>query len=491
MTRFPQLRYGIIVLANTPRKILEFIMYTRYFIQLNKIGRKESIMKITKSCLSIAALALIGFQTQALAQADANHAVTYTGDVGRILNENCVVCHREGGIGPMQLTNYDQVRPWAPLIQLKVADRTMPPYAYDHGIGIQDLEGDWRLEQEEIDTIVAWVNQGSPLGDPDVIVPMPEIGDPNEWNFTAELGQPDLIVASIPIDIPASGGDMWSKHFVDMELATDRCIKAVQVKPRGDAKAVVHHANSDIYAPTEDGEFATYGQLTEYAMGKWGELVPEGVCRTVPAGSQVRWSIHMFPGGLGATAQGEMIRDNVVEVGLWLHPEGYEEQAQYKQDLKQYQICREGDLLVPPNGYALIEGFQSFDHPVRIDSFQPHGHLRMNAASLEVFYPETGRTEAVSQISNWSATWHHSHIYDPDVAPLLPTGAVLVMKQWYDNTPDNPNVTDPDQYVVWGSRTADEMNHAWIAVTHLDDEGFERLTEERKEKELLSVVDVD
>ena len=80
------------------------------------------------------------------------------------------------------------------------------------------------------------------------------------------------------------------------------------------------------------------------------------------------------------------------------------------------------------------------------------------------------------------------HIYNPDVAPLLPNGAVLVLKQWYDNTSDNPNVTDPDQFVVWGSRTADEMNHAWIAVTHLDDEGFERLTEERKEKELRSVV---
>lgn len=300
-----------------------------------------------------------------------------------------------------------------------------------------------------------------------------------------------MIVASQPIDIPASGSDLWSRHYVDMGLETDRCIKAVQVKPRGDAQAVVHHANSDIYAPTEDGKFATYGQLTEYAMGKWGELVPEGVCRTVPAGSQVHWSIHMFPGGLGATAQGEMIRDNVVELGLWLHPEGYEEQAKYKQDLKQYQIGREDSLLIPPNGYAMVEGFHSFDHPVRIDSFQPHGHLRMNAASLEVFYPETGRIEPISQVSKWSATWHHSHIYNPDVAPLLPAGAILVLKQWYDNTSDNPNVTDTDQFVVWGSRTGDEMNHAWIAVTHLDNEGYEELLAERKEKEQRTVVGVD
>ena len=445
-------------------------------------------MKIINVCLNLAIFVLLSTQNSALAQAKVADEVTYADDVGRILNENCVVCHREGGIGPMHLTNYDQVRPWAPLIQLKVASREMPPYAYDHGIGIQSLEGDWRLEQAEIDTIVAWVNQGSPRGNPDIAVEMPELPDPNEWNFSAELGEPDMVVASIPMDIPASGSDLWSKHFVDLGLESDRCIKAVQVKPRGDAAAVVHHANSDIYAPTGDGQFATYGQLTEYAMGKWGELVPEGVCRTVPAGSQVHWSIHMFPGGLGATAQGEMIKDNVVEVGLWLHPEGYEEQAVYKQDLKQYQIGREDSLLVPPNGYAMVEGFHSFEHPVRIDSFQPHGHLRMNAASLEVFYPETGITEPISQISNWSATWHHSHIYDPDVAPLLPAGAILVLKQWYDNTSNNPNVTDSDQFVVWGSRTGDEMNHAWIAVTHLDQEGYEKLLKARSEREQRSIV---
>ncbi|HIL62068.1 MAG TPA: cytochrome c [Porticoccaceae bacterium] len=438
-------------------------------------------MKASKNWLGLTALALLGYQTQAMAQAE--QQVSYNGEVGRIINENCVVCHREGGIGPMHLSNYDQVRPWAPLIQLRVANREMPPYSYDHGIGIQELQGDWRLQQDEIDTIVAWVNQGAPLGDPDQAVPVPVLNDPSEWNFVEQLGQPDVIIPSVSMDIPANGNDLWSNHYVESTINTDRCIKAVQVKPRGNAKAVVHHANSSVELLLDDGSFERYGQLTEYAMGKWGEIVPNGVCRTIPAGSMVRWSIHMFPGGLGAMAPGTIIKDNVVEIGLWLHPEGYEEQAQYKQDLKLYQISPQDDLVIPPNGYQMTQGFHSFDHPVRIDSFQPHGHLRMNAASLEIFYPATGQTEQISQISNWSATWHHSHIYELDVAPLLPTGAVLVLKQWYDNTAANPNNPDPDMWVVGGSRTGDEMTHAWIAVTHLDDEGFEKLVAERKAKE--------
>ncbi len=422
------------------------------------------------------------------------NAVTYNGDVGRIINENCVVCHREGGIGPMQFETYEQVRPWAPLIQFKVANREMPPYAYDHDVGIQRLLDDWRLAQEDIDTIVEWVNQGSPLGDADVTPPEFELADPDQWNFTAELGEPTLVVESVPIDIPASGNDMWHKHYVPTGLETDRCIKAVQVKPRGNAKSVVHHANSSAYLPAEDGSLERENMLTEYAMGKWGERVPDGVCRTLPAGSVVSWDIHMFPGGIGATAPGTVIEDNVVEIGIWFHPEGYENEARFKQDLRSYDIQftrqnREEKLVIPPNGELITQGYHSFDHPVRIDSFQPHGHLRMVAASIEIFYPETGILEPISQISNWSATWHHSHIYDPEVAPLVPAGATIVLRQWYDNTSKNPNNPDPDQWVFGGNRTADEMSHAWMAVTHLDEEGYQELLAERKEKEQRSLAD--
>ena len=433
---------------------------------------------------AVLVLTTLGAQAQ-------DHEITYNGEVAKIINDNCVVCHREGGIGPMQFANYEQVRPWAPLIQLRVANREMPPYAYDHGIGIQELEGDWRMDQEEINTIVEWVNQGSPLGDADLVPPAADLRDPDDWNFADQFGQPDLIIASVPIDIPANGNDLWSKPIVPVNVTRDRCLKAVQVKPRGDAKAVVHHANSRIKFLQDDGEIEHVSMLTEYAMGKWGELVPEGVCRTIPVDSVIEWNIHMYPGGVGATAQGKVIENNVVEIGLWFHDEDYADTGVYKQDLALYRIEDQDDLVIPPNGYQMTQGFHSFDHPIRLDSFQPHGHLRMNAASLEIFYPETGRSEMISMVSNWSATWHQSHLYNADVAPLIPAGAVLVMKQWYDNTAGNPNNPDPDQWVADGSRTADEMSHAWLAVTHLDEEGYEELMEEREAAEERRITQQD
>ena len=76
--------------------------------------------------------------------------------------------------------------------------------------------------------------------------------------------------------------------------------------------------------------------------------------------------------------------------------------------------------------------------------------------------------------------WHTSHIYGDDAAPLVPKGAVLVVTGYYDNTRANKGNPDPEQWVGLGSRMADEMSHAWIAVTHLDDEGYARLVAERE-----------
>lgn len=85
-------------------------------------------------------------------------------------------------------------------------------------------------------------------------------------------------------------------------------------------------------------------------------------------------------------------------------------------------------------------------------------------------------------VTDFNARWHHSYIYEDDVAPLLPTGTVLVITAWYDNTENNPLNPDPEVWYARGARTTDEMSHAWLAVTHLDEAGYEELAAERQAK---------
>src|SRR5690606_39235167 len=194
-------------------------------------------------------------------------------------------------------------------------------------------------------------------------------------------------------------------------------------------------------------------------------------CRILPANSYVSWDIHYYPNGVA-------VEDDQVEVGIWLYPEDFDTSKLYRQTLRNY-VLQGGDFDIPPHGTLITQGFFTWQTPVRIDSYQPHGHLRLRQHTLEILYPETGRREIISRISNWNPGWHHSHIYEDHVAPLVPKGAVVIITAYYDNTVNNPHNPDPDQWVGIGDRAADEMSHAWLAVTHLDQEGYERLLAER------------
>jgi hypothetical protein len=409
-------------------------------------------------------------------------AVTFTRDVAPIIQKNCQLCHSPGGIGPMPLLTFEHVRRNGPLIKQMVQAREMPPYQYDTHVGIQKLQHDWRLSDGDIATVVKWVDAGMPMGDPADMPPAPKLPTPGEYRLAAEYGPPDIIVKAKKYTVPAMGQDRWWRPSVPSGVTSDRCIKAIETRPTVAGRSVTHHANS-IFVPgnsnVQPDEAGGGGpgsvRLSEYALGKIGEVVPADACRIAPAGSNVLFDIHYYPNG-------KEVVDDQVEVGIWFHPPEVTPQTHYRQTLGLYALqSGSGDFEIEPHGTLMTQGFQRFNTPVRIDSWQPHGHLHLVAKRLEVLYPD-GRRETLSMVSNWNPGWHHSHVYAEDVAPLLPAGTVMINTAWYDNTTKNPFNPDPDQWVGIGDRTADEMSHAWIAVTQLDEAGYQKLLAKRTKK---------
>ena len=436
-------------------------------------GSGRRLLRPLTAGLALFTVVVSGGPVSALERTDdpVDDAVTFTRDVAPIIQENCQVCHQPGAIGPMTLMTYEEVRAWAPIIRQAVVSQEMPPYHYDLGVGIQELKHDARLSESEIGTIVAWVDAGTPQGDLADMPPPVQWPDAAEFRLAATFGPPDLIIRSTPYTVPADGQDIWWQPVVETGLTEDRCILAIETKPSVPGRPVAHHANSTFEV---NGESA--GRLSEYALGKLGEVVPEDACRIAPANSQVDWDIHYYP-------YGTEVPDDVVEIGLWFHPEAYE--PEFRQTLSAYLLEGGKGFDIPPHGTLMTQGFHSFDTPVRIDSFQPHGHLRLVGKSLQILR-KNGRIEMVSQISNWNPGWHLSHMYEDHAAPLMEPGDLLVITAWYDNSANNRYNPDPDQWVSTGDRTADEMSHAWIAVTHLDQEGYERLLAERETREQLT-----
>ena len=431
----------------------------------------------TRRCLGMSAVLALVFHASAppawgQATPAAAPAVTFARDVAPILQKNCQDCHRAGDVGPMSLVTYEEVRPWARSIKAKVAAREMPPYRYD-AIGIQKLKYDLRLSEKDIQTIVRWVDGGAPLGNVADLPAPRKFPDGTKWAYADEFGPPDLIVKTKPYTLPAQGQDRWWRPIVPVGISEDRCIKAMAVKPSLKGRPAAHHANSDLMVPDEkSGQYVTLERVSEYASGKVGEIVPPDGCRTLPANAMIRWDVHYWPFG-------EEVKDDVVELAFWLYPKDHK--AKYKQDLKNYTLLMKGaELEIAPHGTAMTQGFHTFKTPVRIDSFQPHGHARLVGMTAEILYPDTGKLEMISSVSNWTNAWHTSHVYEDDAAPLLPVGAVLVLTGYYDNTAKNKGNPDPDQWVGGGSRTSDEMSHAWITVTHLDEEGYKQILADRE-----------
>ena len=101
----------------------------------------------------IAAVVVAAVPAVSHAQSPARDVVTFSKDVAPILQRSCQSCHNPGGIGPMSLMTYDQVRPWARAIQTKTSKREMPPWFIEKNIGIQRFKDDTSLSEREIGII--------------------------------------------------------------------------------------------------------------------------------------------------------------------------------------------------------------------------------------------------------------------------------------------------------------------------------------------------
>jgi len=399
--------------------------------------------------------------------------VTFSKDVAPILQKSCQQCHRPGAIAPMSLVTYEDARPWARSIKQKVANREMPPWHIDRNIGITKFKDDPSLSQKEIDTIVKWVDAGSPQGNP-ADMPKPRVfSDLDEWF----IGKPDLIVTNEkPYILPATGPDNIVDMLIDPGFKEDMYIMAIESKP-ADAKSfkVVHHFTTNLVEDPDEDPTGLF--LNEYALGKNGDIFPPNSGRFIKAGTKINFNLHLNP-------RGEVTPVNV-KLGLKVYPKGqvpkYVAFTQHMGDAP--------ELDIPAGQIARHDGYFRLPRPALISSFQPHMHNRGKAMCMEAIYPDVrsdsarpgpARTETISCVSNYQFGWHITYPYADDVAPLLPAGTIVHITGWHDNTSGNKWNPNPKNWVGGGSRSIDEMSFAWVTLTYLEESDFQQRVAARR-----------
>lgn len=392
--------------------------------------------------------------------------VTYSKQISRILQDRCVHCHRPGDIGPFALETYEDVIGWGEMIQEVVDDQRMPPWHADPSHG--EFTNDARMTDEEKASIRQWVADGCPEGDKADLPP------PKRFSKTWRIGKPDMVVAmsSTPFKVPAQGVLDYKYYTVNPGFKKDVWIKAAECRPGN--RAVVHHIIVFVKAPGENEKEVILRSsfLASTAPGGQPMILPNGLAKKIPKGSQLLFQMHYTTNGKAQTDKSE--------IGLVFADEK-EVQAEVKTDFSGTFA-----FLIPPHAADhKVTASNTFNQDAMLLAMYPHMHVRGKAFRYEAHYPD-GNKEILLDVPNYDFNWQNT--YTLKEPKFLPAGSSIQCVATYDNSAENLNNPDPSQTVHFGDQTWDEMMLGFFDAVPIDQAGYARLVEQIKNAPPMEIV---
>ncbi|AGA28981.1 redoxin domain-containing protein [Singulisphaera acidiphila] len=356
--------------------------------------------------------------------------VTYAGHVAVVLRDRCQSCHRPGQVGPFSLLTYDDARRRAAMIREVVDDRRMPPWHADPRYG--HFRNDRTLSDRERATLLAWVDQGAPLGDPAEIPAARSF--PEEWT----VGTPDVVFEiPAPYVVAAQGVLDYVKVRVPTHFTEDKWVQVAEAMP-GD-RSVVHHIIVYVDDHTKTGRERD-AHLCGFAPGDMPSVFPPGTAKKIPAGSDLVFQLHYTPNG--------KIRTDRSKVGLTFAKTPVEHQARTVGVIQtRFIIPAEADNHPVRSSYK-------FPRDAHLLSFMPHMHLRGKSFQYEATFPD-GRKQMLLSVPAYDFGWQTSYNLAEPLA--MPKGTRIDCLAHYDNSKGNPANPDSTKAVTWGDQTFEEM----------------------------------
>ena len=421
----------------------------------------------------------IGLMPFASAQDD---QITFHRDIEPILQRSCQTCHRDGGAGPMPLVTYEEVAPFAGLIEYKTGLRdragAMPPWYAEKDIGIQNFKNDPSLSDEELAAISTWARSGTPKGDPaDAPAPL-EFDDSIKW----KLGEPDLVVSTEDFFMEGGRPDWWGDlKAVPTGLTEDRYVKSVEIVEVNDVGSgddisdtvgglyIFHHMIWRTEVLDENGQ-AVPGESVSWPVhevARNGDIFDPEAGPLLKANSAFFTdSVHMHSNGRDTTGH--------LEIGFRFHDEDYE--PKYKSGISILgngsDISVEGDA-----ENQTIHAYQVLNQHTKVITFEPHLHAPGERMCLEAIW---GYSRETLSCVGYDHNWVRGYPFADDYTPLLPKGTILHITGYFDNTASNPNVPDARNWQGSGNRSVTNMFiDLGIRVTMTDEQFAEEMETRR------------
>ncbi len=372
--------------------------------------------------------------------------ISYADDVAPILADKCMACHVEGGMAPFAMANYDVVKGFAPMIREALRTKRMPPYHADQEQS--HWEGDMRLSDEQMLTVVNWIEAGSPRGEGEDLLAIQDFTPP-EWPY----GKPDLILDIPATDVPASGVvDYIDWSIPNPHTEEGKWVKTVAWKPS--APETLHHALGGWFDQVRaDGRgFSWNTAIGGYGPGGEENLTPENTGIYIPPGGSYTFQMHYTTTGKAQT--------DATQVGIYFHDEEPEKV------LRQAQVA-DFSIEIPAGEARHHEtAYLDIPHDMTIFGTQPHAHYRAYSSKLRIQYPD-GREEVLLNQPRYDFGWQREYHFDGQLK--VPAGSRLIADYIFDNSDGNAWNPDSSKHVTYGEQSWEEMLVTFIRYSW-DDE---------------------
>ncbi len=380
----------------------------------------------------------------------ADAQVTYSKQISRILQNNCVECHRTGEIAPFQLTEYSEVAGWAEMIEEVVRQERMPPWhaSPKHGSFVNDR----RLSEKEKQLLYRWVEAGAPEGD------SRNLPEPKAWTTGWQLPRkPDFEspISNEPFVVPAEGAVKYQYFQIDPQFEEDKWVQAIEIKPGN--RAVVHHILM-FAGDQNDLEINIrrkfHGGLRgfdgAFIPGQTAQMYPEGTALKISAGSQLIFQVHYTPIGSEQLDQSR--------VGIL-----FADRATVQYEIRTSSAANES-LRIPAHAAAhrVEAGSPRLPANARLIALTPHMHLRGKSFFYEAVYPD-GQREPLLNVPRYDFNWQMA--YQLQTPLNVPQGTRIHCVAHFDNSEENLANPDPTKEIRWGPQTWDEMMIGYFSYT--------------------------
>ena len=400
----------------------------------------------------------------------------YERDAKPLLERYCTTCHREGGIGPFSLTDYESARTHASAIEASVKAGRMPPWLPSkEGVPLRYSRA---MHDDDKAALLQWVRDGALPGEKGAVARVkPAPAD------TVVPPRRDLFLDPMLTYHPDSKlTDDYRCFILDPAGPTgggmpeERYVQATQVTP-GNA-GIVHHV---ILFEVPESKVATVRQKDDAEAG------PGYTCFFGAGTNSAEMITGWAPGGVPQRVEPDMglrvRKGSVFVMQVHYNLQGYRGQGD--------RTTVELELAASPPPYRLLlaplaypdglnipagkpDATQSVAAPVslalkylgikatdiQVTSVTPHMHLLGTSIVTSL------GSQALVDIPRWDFHWQQAYVFQQPVS-LKPDDLLMLTCQ-YDNSLANQPMVDgvrqPPRDVSWGEGTRDEMCLSFLGL---------------------------